>query len=38
MYAGANEWNNLDADIRNIEDPVKSKRIKKSWMLNTFLD
>ena len=38
MYAGANEWNNLDADIRNIEDPVKFKRIKKSWLLNTFLD
>ena len=38
MYGGANEWNNLDADIRSIEDLVKFKRIQKSWMLNTYLD
>ena len=38
MFPGANEWNNLDTDIKNLEDPVKFKRIKKSWMLNTFMD
>ena len=38
MYAGALEWNNLDSDIRNIDDIVKFKRIQKSWMLKTFLD
>ena len=38
MYAGAIEWNNLDADIRNIDDIVKFKRIQKALMLNTFLD
>ena len=38
MYAGAIEWNSLDADDRNIEDISKFKRLQKSWMLNTFLD
>ena len=38
MYAGALEWNNLDSDIRNIDDMVKFKRYQKSWMLNIFLD
>ena len=38
MYAGANEWNNLDADLRNTKDISVFKRIQKSWMLNTFLD
>ena len=38
MYSGALEWNNLDADIRNIKDNTSFKRIQKSWMLNTFLD
>ena len=38
MYAGAIEWNNLEADIRNIEDPVKFRRVQKFWMLETFLD
>ena len=38
MYSGALEWNNLDADIRNIKDIVNFKRIQKAWMLNTFLD
>ena len=37
-YAGALEWNNLDADVRNIEDLFKFKRLQKSWVLNTFLD
>ena len=26
MYAGAIEWNNLDADIRNIDELFKFKR------------
>ena len=38
MYAGALEWNNLDSDIRNIEDIDKFRRNQKAWMLNTFLD
>ena len=38
MYAGALEWNNLDADVRNVDDLVKFKRLQKSWMLNTFID
>ena len=38
MYAGALEWNSLDADIRNIEDIDKFKRNQKVWMLNTFID
>ena len=38
MYSGALEWNNLDADIRNIKDITSFKRNQKSWMLNTFLD
>ena len=38
MYAGASEWNNLDADIRNINELFTLKRIQTSWMLNTFLD
>ena len=38
MYSGALEWNNLEADVRNIEDIVNFRRIKKSWMLKSFLD
>ena len=38
MYAGALEWNNLDSELRNIDDIVKFKRFQKSWMLKTFLD
>ena len=38
MYAGAIEWNNLDADIKNIKDFNAFKRIQKSWMLKTFLN
>ena len=38
MYAGAIEWNNLDAEVTNIEDFIKFKRLQKSWMLNTFLN
>ena len=37
MYVGANEWNSLDADIRNIVDITEFKRIQKSLLLNTFL-
>ena len=36
MYAGAVDWNNLDAEIRNIDDIVKFKRVQKTWMLKTF--
>ena len=35
---GANEWNSLDADIRNIKDKCQFKRIQKSWMLKTYLE
>ena len=38
MYAGALEWNNLDADVRNIRDILSFKRKQKSWMLKTFLN
>ena len=38
LYAGALEWNNLDSDIRNMDDLIKFKRIQKSWMLKTFSD
>ena len=37
MYA-AFKWNDLDADIRNIDEFFKFKRSQISWMLNTFLD
>ena len=26
MYAGALEWNNLDAEVRNVDDFVKLKK------------
>ena len=38
MYAGAVDWNNLDADIRNIDDNIKFKRAQKAWMLNSFTE
>ena len=38
MYAGALDWNNLDADVRNINENVHFKRIQKSWMLKSFMD
>ena len=38
MYAGALEWNNLDADIRNIDNIVSFKRSQKIWMLNSYSD
>ena len=38
MYAGELERNNLDSELRNIDDIVKFKRVQKSWMLNIFLD
>ena len=37
-YGGSIEWNSLDADIRNIENHIQFKRVKKSWMLNTYLN
>ena len=37
-YGGSLEWNSLDADIRNIVEPMQFKRIQKSWMLKTYLD
>ena len=36
-YSGAVEWNNLDADIRNLKEFFKFKRIRKSWLLNTYV-
>ena len=38
MYSGALEWNNLDADIRNISDITSFKRKQKFWMLESFTD
>ena len=38
MHSGALEWNNIDPDIRNIDEIISFKRIQKSWMLNTFMD
>ena len=35
-YAGALEWNNLDADVSNIDENIQFKRIQKAWMLNSF--
>ena len=37
MYAGAIEWNSLDADIRNMKDIVSFKRFQKIYMLNTYM-
>ena len=37
-YAGAVDWNNLDADVRNIDDITRFKRVQKSWMLKSFSD
>ena len=36
MYSGALEWNNLDSEIRNIDDIVLFKRKQKFWMLESF--
>ena len=38
MYAGSIDWNNLDAETRNIDDIVKFKRVQKMWMLNSFIE
>ena len=38
MYAGSIDWNNLDAETRNIDDIVKFKRSQKMWMLNSFIE
>ena len=37
-YGGSLERNFLDANVRNIVDPIQFKRVKKSWMLNTYLE
>ena len=37
-YGGSIEWNNLDADIRNIKDPIQFKRVQKYWMFNTYME
>ena len=37
-YNGAVEWNSLDADIRNLPDIHKFKRMQKSWFLHTYLE
>ena len=37
-YAGAKDWNNLDADRRNIKKLQEFKRFQKSWLLNTYLE
>ena len=38
FYSGAIEWNNLDADVRNIEHFYQFKRIQKSWLLKTYTE
>ena len=38
LYAGAIDWNSLDADKRNIKNYHEFKRMQKSWLLNTYLD
>ena len=35
-YSGAQEWNNLDADVRKLEHFYQFKRIQKSWLINTY--
>ena len=35
--SGRLDWNNLDPEIRNIENLPLFKRHKKSWLLNTYL-
>ena len=35
-YAGAIEWNNLDAEVRKLEHYYQFKRIQKSWLLKTY--
>ena len=37
-YAGANDWNSLDAERRKIKNYQEFKRFQKSWLLNTYLD
>ena len=38
IYSGALDWNNLDAEIRNIKDLVQFKRTQKYWMLGAYLN
>ena len=38
IYSGALDWNNLDADIRNIGELFQFKRSQKSWTANTYAD
>ena len=37
-YSGCLDWNNLNPEIRNIDNIVLFKRHQKSWLLNTYLD
>ena len=32
------DWNNLNAERRNIKNHQEFKRFQKSWLLNTYLD
>ena len=35
-YSGCKEWNNVDPDIRNLNNIFEFKRHQKSWLLNTY--
>ena len=37
-YAGAIEWNNLDADVRKLEHFYQFKRLQKSLLLKTYVE
>ena len=37
-YAGAVDWNSLEADRRNIKNYQEFKRVQNSWLLNSNLD
>ena len=38
LYNGAVDWNNLDAEKRNIKTYHEFKRMQKSWLLNTYME
>ena len=38
FYAGAVDWNSLEADKRNIKNYHEFKRMQRSWLLNTYCD
>ena len=35
-YSGGLEWNNLNSDIRNIDNLFEFKKIQKNWLLKTY--